>query len=118
MASASTKRCEVVAGVASMGSVTARFIRGGRAVAALATGMFCGYWPGWPPLHPVKLAAVVPVHVTTPDAPKVIMFAPELKLAVLATPIVAFGSVSGLPVSDVGPASTYDVPDVTFFSNL
>ncbi len=64
----------------------------------------------------MKLVDVVPVHVTTPDAPKVIVFAPALKLDVLATSIVALGSVSGLPVSEVGPTSTYEVPDVTFFS--
>ena len=44
------------------------------------------------------------------------MFAPALKFEVLATPIVALGSVSGFPVSLVGPVSTYEVPDVTFFS--
>ncbi len=35
MLSASTKRCEAVAGVVSTGSVTARFMRGGRALDAL-----------------------------------------------------------------------------------
>jgi hypothetical protein len=68
--------------------------------------MLFGYWPAWPPVQPVKLVDVVPVHVTTPDAPKEIVFAVALKPDVLATPIVAFGSVSGLSVSEVGPRST------------
>ena len=51
-----------------------------------------------------------------PDAPKAIVFAPELKFEVSATPIVALGSVSGFAVSLVGPVSTYEVPAVTFFS--
>src|SRR6478752_9606927 len=77
--------------------------------------MFCGYWPAAPPVQPVKLVAVVPVHVIGPDAPKAMMFAPAVKFAVLTTPIVEFGRVRGFPVSFVGPVSTYDVP-VTFFS--
>ena len=72
--------------------------------------MPCGYCPAWPPVQPVKLVDVVPVQVTAPDAPKAIVFAPELKFEVSATPIVALGSVSGLPVSLVGPVSTYEVP--------
>ena len=80
--------------------------------------MLFGYCPAWPPLQPVKLVDVVPVHVTAPDAPKAIVFAPELKLDVLATPIVALGTEAsaGSRVSLVGPVSTYDVPDVTFLS--
>ena len=59
--------------------------------------MFCGYCPAWPPLQPVKLVDVVPVQVTTPEAPKAIAFAPELNPDVLATPIVALGSVRRVP---------------------
>ena len=57
--------------------------------------MSCGYWPARPPLQPVKLVAVVPVHVTTPDDAKTIAFGPALKFAVLATVIVVLGSVNG-----------------------
>jgi hypothetical protein len=34
--------------------------------------------PAAPPVQPVKLVAVVPVHVTTPDEPTEIVFGPEL----------------------------------------
>ena len=70
--------------------------------------MFCGYWPGAPPLQPVNRVGdvAVPVHVIGPDAPKAIVFAPALKFAVLRTLISALGSVRGFPVNFVGPVST------------
>ena len=47
-----------------------------------------------PPLQPVNDVAVVPVHVTVPDEPNEIVFAPELNLSVAATEIVALGKVT------------------------
>src|SRR4051794_8573723 len=99
MLSSKTKRWLVLARVLSSASDTDKVTRGGRALDALYTGVPCAYCPAWPPLHPVKLAEVVPVHVTTPDAPNVMAFAPELKFDVLATPIVVLGSANGFPTS-------------------
>ena len=53
--SSNTKRWLVLAGVLSSASDTDSAARGGRALDALSTGVFCGYCPGWPPVQPVKL---------------------------------------------------------------
>src|SRR5437016_2338331 len=45
---------------------------------ALATAVPVAYVPALPPVQPVKLVAVMPVHVTTPDDPTEIVFGPEL----------------------------------------
>src|SRR3954452_4465554 len=116
MSSFRRKRCSASAGVASTASDTASFALGARELDALTTGVSCGYWPARPPLQPVKLVAVVPVHVTTPDEAKTIAFDPALKFAVLETSIVALGSVNGFAVSLAGPESTNDVPAVTVLS--
>src|SRR5215468_5505478 len=115
MLSVSRKRWFVFAGVLSSASETDSAALGGRDVEALSTGMPFGYWPGRAPVHPVKLLAVMPVHLTTPDAPKVIQFAPEIdgKFVVEATGIVTgvAGSVIVIEVAappgwiEVGPVS-------------
>src|SRR5262245_21113225 len=102
MSSFNVKRCFASAGVTSTASDTDSVASGGRALEALYTSVPCGYWPGWPPLQPVKLVDVVPMQLTTPDEPNAITFRPDAKLDVLPTPIVSLGSVSGLSVSEVG----------------
>jgi hypothetical protein len=64
----------------------------------------CWYWPGSPPLQPVKLVEVLLVHVTAPDEPKTIAFGPALKFDVLETLIVA--PERQRAVSVAGPEST------------
>src|SRR6476619_4400101 len=45
---------------------------------ALATVVPLAYVPAAPPVQPVKLVAVIPVQVTTPEGPTEIVFVPEL----------------------------------------
>ena len=54
------------------------------------------YVPAVPPLQPVKLVDVVPLHETVPEAPKEIVLLPVLNFAVDATPIVLVGRVTAL----------------------
>src|SRR3954452_11925177 len=77
---------------------------------ALKTGVPVGYVPAAPPVQPVKLVGVVPVHVTTSGDPTEIGFDPELKEAVLTTLIVVeAGSVeTGLVV--VVPSKRFGSP--------
>src|SRR5262249_18075848 len=48
------------------------------AAVARATDVPVGYVPAAPPVQPVKLVALIPVQVTTPDAPTEMVFEPEL----------------------------------------
>src|SRR3954470_13006699 len=94
MSSFRRKSCFASAGVVSTASDTAIFALGARGLDELYTGVSCGYWPPRPPLQPVKLVAVVPGHLPTPDAAKTIPFAPALTFDVLETLIVPLGTGS------------------------
>ena len=67
--------------------------------------------PARPPVQPVNDVEVVCVHVTVPDEPNEMVFVSKLKLAVLATLIVALGRVTLLlrdVVEEGGEAGQYD----------
>src|SRR5262245_30605976 len=62
---------------------------------ALAMVVPVAYVPATPPVQPVKVVAEIPVQVTAPEEPTEIVFEPALYPVVLATVIVAAGSVTG-----------------------
>jgi hypothetical protein len=76
-------------------------------VTGLVTVAPAVYVPAVPPLQPVKDVPVVPVHVTVPEEPNEIVFAPELNLSVAAAGIVAAGNVTAALSVVVGEEEQY-----------
>ena len=65
-------------------------------VTGLVTVVPDAYVPAVPPLQPVKLVEVVPVHETVPEDPNEMVLLPVLNFVVEATAIVLAGRVTSL----------------------